>query len=278
MLNTYYKGLNNIGNTCYFNSGLQLIIQNKELCNLILNISEKNDFIKELSSFILEYYNSSNETLTPDKIKRFTKFLDFNQHDSSELIMNILDLVNESSKDKIVSKLYDTTQNIKIKCKLRACLNVSEHDEKIGYLMLDLNKNNNNLDECYKEYKARIKLVDDNLYWCEKCKDKRIASKRLEITNWSKHLIIILKRFEESYGRYSKNNRSLSIPLEWRHGYKLKGYVIHSGSLFGGHYVYVGNHNNKWILFNDSQTKELSENEMEIYLLSSYVLYYEKIN
>ena len=48
MLNTYYKGFNNIGNTCYFNSGLQLIIQNKELCNLIIQQPNKNDFLKEL--------------------------------------------------------------------------------------------------------------------------------------------------------------------------------------------------------------------------------------
>lgn len=276
MLNTQYKGFNNIGNTCYFNSGLQLIIQNKELCNLIIDQPNKNDFLKELSEFILLYYNSPTDALTPDKIKKYTKFLDFRQHDSSELIINILDMINEANSNKIVSKLYDTTQNIKIKCKLRVCLNISAHDEKINYLMLDLKNGFETLDDCYKEYKTRIKLIDDNLYWCEKCRDKRVASKRLEITNWSKHLIIILKRFEESGSRYQKNDMNLNIPIEWRHGYILKGFVIHSGSLHGGHYVYVGNHNGKWILFNDSSTKEISENEVNSYLKTAYVLYYEK--
>ena len=69
---------------------------------------------------------------------------------------------------------------------------------------------------------------------------------------------------------------NLNIPIEWRHGYILKGFVIHSGSLHGGHYVYVGNHNGEWILFNDSSTKEISENEVNSYLKTAYVLYYEK--
>jgi ubiquitin C-terminal hydrolase len=34
--------------------------------------------------------------------------------------------------------------------------------------------------------------------------------------------------------------------------YKLKGAIIHSGSYYSGHYIYIGNINNTWYLFNDN--------------------------
>ena len=50
------KGFDNIGNTCYLNAGLQMIIQNKLLCNLILNYSIQSPILKIIGDFINEYY------------------------------------------------------------------------------------------------------------------------------------------------------------------------------------------------------------------------------
>ena len=46
------KGFNNIGNTCYLNAGLQMLIQNKLLCNLILKYSQQSQILKIIGNFI----------------------------------------------------------------------------------------------------------------------------------------------------------------------------------------------------------------------------------
>ena len=50
------KGFNNIGNTCYLNSGLQLLIQNPDFCKIILQNSNKSENLQIMSNFIKEYY------------------------------------------------------------------------------------------------------------------------------------------------------------------------------------------------------------------------------
>ena len=44
-------GLNNIGNTCYLNSGLQLIISNENLVNYYLENEFKNEKSKIFKNF-----------------------------------------------------------------------------------------------------------------------------------------------------------------------------------------------------------------------------------
>jgi ubiquitin C-terminal hydrolase len=279
-LSNNYKGFYNLGNTCYLNSGLQLIINNKKLCNHILLLSENNNSkeLYMLSQFIKNYYNdNSNMILNPNFIKEIVtnknnEFSGFRQNDSFEFIIYFLDYIFENFK---IPKLYQSITNIKIKCKLLCCLNINEHKEYNNYLILDILDNFKNLNDCYKHYKQRIKLMGDNSYYCEKCKDKRIASKRTKITYWPNHLIIILKRFTNN-GRLQKNNNIIDIPLKWIQSYKLKGIVFHSGSLFGGHYIYIGYHNDKWILFNDDHINEISEEQLNNYKNIGYIYYFEK--
>jgi len=270
------KGFNNIGNTCYLNAGLQMIIHNEDLCNLIINNEKINNDFENISSFIKLYYNNENGSITPYFIKNLIsknnkQFIGFNQNDSFEFILYFLDYIFETLKN--TSNIYEITTKISIKCKLLSCLNISTHDEKNNFLLLNINNDTNNLDDCYRYYKSKEKMWNDNLYFCDKCKDKRIASKKTEISNWPKHLIVVLKRFNYE-GRSQKINKEIEIPIEWRHNYELQGIVYHSGSTFGGHYIYIHKHNNKWLMFNDNDIKEINKHELNNYKNYGYIFYY----
>jgi ubiquitin carboxyl-terminal hydrolase 4/11/15 len=156
-------------------------------------------------------------------------------------------------------------------------LNITNTLDENNYLLLDIGNECKTLDDCYKLSKSADKLCDDNMYNCLNCKMKTIASKRTQVIEWNDNLIIILKRFKQDGIKLYKNNKELEIPLLWRKKYQLYGGVIHSGALNGGHYTYVGFHNNKWYHFNDSQVSEINDNEISNYTKNAYILYYKVI-
>ena len=272
ILNNYYKGFNNIGNTCYLNSGLQLFINNKELCNILLQNTSDNEIIHNINNIIITYYNNPlniplNTIYIKENISKLNKvFCGNTQNDSFEFIIYFFELINNIN-------LYELHINCIVKCKLKSCLNINTTIEKSNFLLLDINNNSWCLDDCYRNFKISELLYSDNKYYCDKCKDKRIASKKYNISKWPKHLIIVLKRFIHNNNSI-KNNKEIIIPLEWRHNYKLKGIIFHSGTTTSGHYVYIGNHNNKWILFNDDNTKELLNNQLDNYKNYGYIYYF----
>jgi ubiquitin C-terminal hydrolase len=278
-----YKGIYNIGNTCYLNAGLQLVLHNKELCKMIILYSNKSDILNDIANFIKDYDDNNNKSLNPINIKQIVEsknsiFTGFNQQDSSEFIIYFIDIINdELKKNNFEINLYEHKVNVSIKCKLKSCLNTSSHIEKNNFLFLDINETTKNLDDSYREYKSRVKLEGDNIYYCSICKDNRLASKRIEIIDWSNHLIIILRRFQQFGLRLTKNNNEINIPILWRHNYKLIGFVFHSGSLYGGHYIYIGNYNNKWLIFDDCHVTEINIQTFEKYKNLAYIYYFQKI-
>jgi len=268
-----YNGLINIGNTCYLNSGLQLLLQNKELCYYIVN---KNDNkLNNIILFVKEYLNKCNNKLNPSIVKNVIQeynrmFIGYKQHDSFEFILYFLDYIHEHK----IKNIYEITTTINIKCKLRKCLNISSHNESHNFLLLDINNESNSLNDCYINYIKREKLMDDNVYYCEKCKANRIASKRINIIKWPNHLIIVLKRFNYNSRKIDKQ---ISMSLEWNQ-YELQGFVFHSGSCFGGHYIYIGKYNNKWLMLNDDSITEINLNILDKYKDYAYIYYYKISN
>lgn len=287
------KGFRNIGNTCYLNSGLQMLVRNKDLCCLISEYSMESEKLKLIDEFIKQYYDESNNNiLIPIKIKQLVEtekniFFGMNQQDSTEFIMHLLDIIDEeikniekrlNQKKTGISKLFGIKSNVRIKCKLRSCLNISNTKEFNNVLLLDLNdeKQNQTLDDIYMSYKSGIKLDGDNMYYCDKCKDKRIASKRHTIEEWPKHLFIWLKRFKLVGHRFMKNDQQIDIPLKWNHNYELQGAVIHGGNLNGGHYTYINKYNDEWYIFNDASVNKINDIELNKLLNNAYWIYYKQ--
>ena len=283
------KGFNNIGNTCYLNAGLQMLIQNKLLCNIILKYSSHSEILKIIGNFINEYNSPNNQSITPINIKKMIEqkqdiFCGFNQQDSTEFIIYLLNIIDEEirkidSSSKGIEPIFGIQLNSRIKCKLKTCLKLYNKSEYNNILLLDINSECKSLDDAYRIFKSSDKLETDNKYFCESCNDKRIASKRSEIIEWPQYLFIWLKRYSQVGRKIMKNAQPINIDIEWRHGNSLQGAVIHSGSLYGGHYVYVGKQDdNKWYLFNDSSVTEIkSEEELKRHLSNAYWLCYKKI-
>jgi len=266
------NGIINLGNTCYMNSVLQLLINCKEFNNIIKKYSNNKD-IKIIYEFINEYF-ITDTPIKPKKLKNYIEnkidfFNNYSQHDSFEFLVLFLDFINSNCNNEI-STIFNIKTNVNIKCKLINCSNESIHNENNMYLMLPLKSN---LDNCYREYKSTVR-IDKDLIFCEKCNKKTISRKMLCIQEWPNNIIIVFKRF---YNNSQKNNNDINIPINWRHNYKLIGGIVHSGNSFGGHYVYFGRRHSKFYLFNDSGISELNSKDLNNLLKKSYILHYSTL-
>jgi ubiquitin C-terminal hydrolase len=269
------KGLNNMGNTCYLNAGFQMLVQNENFCELVHQQTDPE--MLKLSKFIKDYHDITNSNaVAPQIVKQMvdtanTIFKGNNQHDSSEFIIWFIDYINSKSNNAF-SRLFQIETLQTVKCKIRACLTKSYCTEKNNYMILPIKPTFTTLTECYQEFKIHEKLEADDMFFCENCNAKRIASRKLEVSKFPKHLIIILKRFGNDQ---RKIDTPIDVPFTWRHNYELQGAVIHSGSYNGGHYTYVTKSKTGWNMCDDSNISPISEDRAEMYFKKAFILYYK---
>ena len=282
------KGFNNIGNTCYMNSALHIILNNKYFKH-IFNYEYESGLLKIMSELSDVYHDPNGvhnqvKTISPVSLyKHFGQkhglFNHGRQNDSTEFLLLFMDDIEEEIKqydDKLIRKIYDTKIRNYVKCKIKDCGNVSQTVSYERFLILDM-IDNLNLDSMFENYKSRIKLTDENKWDCDKCKKKTIASKRLEVLHFPKTLFISIKRFQYNMrGQYVKDCRSVDIPLYWKQDYQLTGLILHYGNVDGGHYVSCYKVNNEWFLFNDSHVSTMSEEDVTKVASEAYILVYNR--
>ena len=220
-----YIGLINEGNTCYFNSIIQIIYHIPYVRNKFFRISLKNESNKIESEIFLFYFQKilyklntlkqpfsiSEQIKNSSFYKKIPNFLDFiyknfpyqSQQDAQEVFMFIIDYFSniDAEKKEKLKDFFDGIIKYKIEIKDKNFHYESLTEDKFLFLSLDIDDKTDSLEKCIEKFFQGEELKDENAYFCEKDNQKHSAFKTLKFKKIPEILFFHLKRFG------AKNNK-----------------------------------------------------------------------
>jgi len=308
------RGLRNLGNTCYFNAVMQCLLQVEQLKLVLLESTEITDDLvltSALRTFFKEMYNSEKLFCSYSPQELFQALCQLpecihytasEQQDARELLGFLLDGINTEMDGGIPELLFQGCLESIIKC--LGCGNVSTSEETFWTLPVDLvskiNSQSNtptseegisnksyNLKDLLSSFAQIESLTGENLYECNKCNAKVVATKQFKISSSPNTLIVQIKRFFhndmsgklDNFVKFEKelclNNVTISRTIPSH--YYIRAIVVHRGnSVSSGHYVaYARTRTKPWVEFDDTKCTFVDWNFVR--RQQAYLLFYDQV-
>ena len=210
-------GLNNLGNTCYMNTGLQCLSNCELLTKYFLGdyykdfinkdnpIGSQGEIVEKYSQLIHHLWQGDKDCISPIQFKQafgkmYNAFKDYRQQDSQEFISYLLDSLHEDL-NKVKTKPYIDTKNIpsnltdeeqfKIEKDFYLCRNQSFIEDLIyGFYKSTLfcpDKNCNNISKSFEPFNMiTLSLVNEaqirKLQEYQEEKNKKLGIKIITVT------------------------------------------------------------------------------------------------
>ena len=240
------KGLRNLGNTCYFNSALQCVLQIPPISNYAI----LNKYVGDCE-FTREYFDLVRRmwivkepmTENPEKLMgifrtRFPQFDNSDEHDCQEAFLHIIDLLEKEFPTLIKNSMYATMSHT-TKCKSET----SVISDNTCIHLLTPKRNGNTLADLIRSYHEWNVFSN---YEDAKGVVHNAAASRTLFETLPRILVF-------SFAMYDSKKR-VHIDMELTiNGTKfvLFGTCVHRGIMNSGHYVAYTKHNDKWYLKDD---------------------------
>uniref|UniRef100_A0A3B3R3M6 Ubiquitin specific peptidase 12 n=1 Tax=Paramormyrops kingsleyae TaxID=1676925 RepID=A0A3B3R3M6_9TELE len=171
--------------------------------------------------------------------------------------------VHKAPQQTWVHEIFQGTLTNETRC--LNCEAVSSKDEDFLDLSVDVEQNTS-ITHCLRGFSDTETLCSEYKYYCEQCRSKQEAQKRMRVKKLPMILALHLKRFKymEQLHRYTKLSYRVVFPLELRlfntsgdatnpdRMYDLVAVVVHCGSGPNrGHYITIVKSHGFWLLFDD---------------------------
>lgn len=166
-----------------------------------------------------------------------------------------------------------------------------EHDETVQ-LAVEKADTVLTLEKCFEKFGDPEVLDEDDMWYCNKCKEHVRATKKMDVYSAGDIICIHLKRFRDGrYRRREKIDDFVEYPINGLdlneyiagdtnsdHIYDLYATSNHMGGLGGGHYIAKIKTKDGWFQMNDSAVSKISDEKVEdsVVTETAYLLYYKK--
>jgi len=241
-------GFLNLGNTCYFNSAIQVLLHIHEISAHILDnkYSGECTFTREYEKLIHIYFKTKETkvfTIGPvldEFVKIFPRFKIGEPHDAQDAIFCIIDIL-EKSYPFIKKIVYGQVNQMTISPVGKSitenpfCIHILNVEKDVKCLKKMLNKSH------------KWNTLED--YIDKDGKKHHVATTRNVFSKYPKILFISFdkKSFVEIEEELILGNNV----------YNLKSTIIHKGIQYGGHYMSIVNHGDDWIIQDDDTLGKL---------------------
>ena len=293
------KGLANLGNTCYFNSVVQIMLHCPLIRRAIVTAPQSIPAIREIHNLFIRMTNDDFESvISPHECFNVAKnlpqcrainlSLGKRQEDAHEFFLKLLEHFDKELT--IFADVYNLPNvfNIKIRSKTtcRECSRTHEEKDYLWVLSLPFPlgfaqhpANRQNLYSLLDSY-FHTEIVLDHR--CEDCGTLGNTAKKIEILNTSQLLVIQLGRFDM---QYQKIDHFVQYPIQLRschishsdgrpYSWDLIGFIVHAGpSIRQGHYFAVFQSEGIWYRADDTNIEPVSR--LRVLSLKPYILFYQ---
>ncbi|XP_044269964.1 ubiquitin carboxyl-terminal hydrolase 35 [Tribolium madens] len=282
-------GLNNLGNTCYMNSVLQALFMTKPFRNeILLYNKDMTSLLSKLQTLFALLQHSKRSSISPHDISNLARppgFLPGHQHDSSEFLGYLLDVLHEQEKTAVcgnsakadhVPPSYSTIvqsafggRTVSVS-RCGECDTKSERVDNFWELQLSFpnTTENQSVQTLLNYYLQPEKLSGDNQYHCEVCDCLTDGERVTCIEEAPPRLILTLKHFRYDQASQQRTKLLQSIKLD-NHvqletgQYELYAAVVHCGSsVDSGHYYTFAKDGDEWFKFNDCSVMRTMAEEL----------------
>ena len=234
------KGFLNLGNTCYFNTSLQSLLQIPQLSNYFIKNVYAGDceFTKLYSNLVRLYWSEDQKgCINPKPLiqqfyDKFPRFKNNSQHDVQESILCIIDIL-ETSIPELKQLFYGKKTQETI---WPGGKNMTDEDFSIHIVRSD-GKDLGDMLSKSTDWNYIEDFVDND------GKKYNVATTRMLFSKLSPVLMI-------SFDTKSNVKVVENIIID-KFKYKLVSTAIHVGNQHDGHYVSFVNNDNQWYYIND---------------------------
>jgi ubiquitin C-terminal hydrolase len=246
------RGLNNCGNTCYFNTAIQCLAHCPALSNHLLHNKYTGDceITREYSKVVRQLFAKSVVgPVDPSPLlgvfrTRFSSFANTGQHDAQEVVLCLIDVFEKSLGKEFIKNIFngeETTETVYPGGK-------SSHPSEFTTLLFPLTEGGRVSLGDLLAAKDRHQALQG--YEDETGRKHAVAATRTIVTRWPAIISF-------TFGMYGPKS-IVEIPKTFSNK-NLFAVVLHYGMMMGGHYAMAVKRFDKWYIKDDESVTELSE-------------------